>query len=399
MDRYDVLVQWETGAGINLSSAVSQPIQVTNGRSDLSSVIGQCYASVTFLKSDLFALVEAAGYSRTAFSFGSLVTIQVRDEGSTSPRKKLFQGNVTDNSSDAYEITFTMVADLIYQSSGALPQTAIGPTADTFIFLVAGTIQDSIGAGKLTSSIVSRAQVDIYSGTTVEYQNPLTFLSPIINNAPSVFMFVDPNQGKLVINSRPKASAYVPIVIGSSDVFLNYSLDRSVEDVANSVTVNYSGFPPYAGGTYSKNNPTSIAKIGTRFVEINTQIIDPPDAVTLATWYLGAHAPAGYPIVTFTTTAELLGMSSVDLAEKLIPDAYLDLTGINEEGFDDYAFVEQTRHTLTRSQWRIEITASNADYSLLTQTWAEVTPTLKWDDIVNDPPDTVTWDDLLYTSL
>jgi hypothetical protein len=183
------------------------------------------------------------------------------------------------------------------------------------------------------------------------------------------------------------------IVLAGDDVLLDYSLDRSVEDVSNRVSV------VYEAGTFERTNDTSVGRIGQRFQQISTTIVNENGAEKLGTWFLGAHAPDGYPLVTFRTSAELLGLGSEFLAENLQPNRVLDMTAVNAEGFEDYAYIEQLRYSITRSQWGIELIVSNAGYSELPQRWNQVTAGFTWEDIVNDPPDTITWDDLLYTRL
>ena len=153
------------------------------------------------------------------------------------------------------------------------------------------------------------------------------------------------------------------------------------------------------GGTYTAKNQTSIDRIGVRYQNISTQLSDFPDVVALAFWYLGAKAPAGYPVVTFRTSAELLNLTAEQTALQMRPNQKLDLTAISSDGFDDYAYIEQVRHSIDRSQWRIELIISNADYSELTQTWSQVPPSVLWEDVLNDPNNFITWDDLLYTTL
>ncbi len=391
MDRYNVAVVWfpYTGYGIDLSSAVSGAVSITNGRTDLTSSIGQNYASLTFLKSRLWEIVEGEGYPRSAFSFGSLVEVLIGDEG-VMTQNPLFWGNITDMSSDAYEITFSLVSNWVYKMTGFFPYSYAGATDTTAA--IAYHVTANTGGGLMDNQTGPNSDNTV-TVEPAEITNGLTYLSGVIGQSPSQYMFVDPYRDAWQLTQRPALGGYPDIVVAGDDVLLDYSLDRSVEDVANRVSV------VYDGGTYSRTNETSVDRIGQRFQEITTTIVDEDGAERLGTWFLGAHAPDGFPLITFRTSAELLGMTAADLAENMQPNRVLDLTAVNAEGFDDYAYIEQLRYTITRSQWRIELIASNADYGELTQTWDQVTVGLKWEDILNDPPSVITWDDLLYTRL
>lgn len=397
MDRYEISVQWITGSQqIELNSAVSQPISITNGRTDLTTSIAQNYASVTFLKSTLDTLLAAESYIADSFSFGSLVVISYIDPA-TSTAIPLFYGNVSDMGSDAYEITFSLLSNYVYKCNGLFPFTYAG-VIDTVSTVVYEVLLQG-GGGILMDDTTTASSTDVQI-PSAEITNSLAFLAPIVAQAPSNYLFPDPYRDGWVLAERPQP--FPAIAITNSEVLRDYSIDRSIDDVTNKVSVNYN---PYGGpvATYTRTNTTSVGKIGTRFTELTTQIVDfEIDAERLATWYLGAHAPAGFPLITFRTSAELLetvGFSPTDIATDLQPNRVLDLTAVNATGFDDYAYIEQIRHTIDRSVWRIEIIASNASYSDLPQTWSQVTPSLLWDDVLNDPPNVVTWDDLLYTNL
>ena len=391
MDRYRVTVEWfpETFTSIDISSAVSGAIQITNGRTDFSSSIGQNYASLTFLKTSLWDQVEAEGYSRSAFSFGALVRVSIADAGVSGDRI-LFWGNVTDISSDAYEITFSLVSNLVYRMTGFFPYSYGGATSEPISSIIY-TVAANTGGGIIETYI---ADSEVYLNLDpAEITNGLTYLSGIVNQAPSQYLFVDNYRDAWQLTERPNVTITDPIVITGDDVLLDYSLDRSVEDVSNRVSV------VWESGTFERTNPTSVGRVGQRFQQLTTTIINEDGAEKLGTWFLGANAPDGYPLVTFRTSAELLGLSAFYLAANLQPNSVLDMTAVNAEGFDDFAYVEQTRYSITRSQWTIELVVSNAGYSELPQRWDQVTAGLTWGDIVNDPPDTITWDDLLYSRL
>ena len=391
MDRYRVTVEWfpETFTSIEVSSAVSGAIQITNGRTDLTASIGQNYASVTFLKSRLWGLVEAEGYAPSAFSFGALLKISIADAG-VSGDHVLFWGNITDMSSDAYEITFQLVSNYVYKMTGFFPFSYAGAISDSVSAIVYDVAANTGGGIVDTSTNWSEVSLNL---DPAEITNGLTYLSGIVNQAPSQYLFVDPYRDAWQLYERPNIMSFPDIVLAGDDVLLDYSLDRSVEDVSNRVSVTYDG------GTFERTNETSVGRIGQRFQQISTTIVDENGAEKLGSWFLGAHAPDGYPLVTFRTSAELLGLGAAYLAENMQPNRVLDMTAVNAEGFEDYAYIEQLRYSITRSQWGIELVVSNSGYSELPQRWNQVTAGFTWEDIVNDPPDTITWDDLLYTRL
>lgn len=394
MNRYDVSVAWIPGpsTSIELGQTVTQPITITNGRQDLNVAIGQTYASVTFLKQDLFALIEGEGFSRSALTFGALLDIKVRTEGSTNAYERIFKGNITDISSDAYEITFQLVHEILYKCSGVAATTLVGPLSEPISSTIVYAFNATLGTIPVIANISSA--LDVYTTQPeTEIQNPLPYLDSVLQQAASLFMFTDIDGDTLRLEQRPPQGIVTPTVIESDDVLLDYSIDRSVNEVTNYVSV------VWGGGTYTAKNQTSIDRIGNRYQQVNTQLEDQPDAIALAFWNLGAKAPAGYPVVTFRTSAELLNLTAEQIALQIRPNQKLDLTAIWADGFDDYAYIEQVRHTIDRSQWRIELIISNADYSELTQTWSQVPPSVLWEDVLNDPNNFLSWDDLLYTNL
>lgn len=395
MDRYDVSVGWIQSPSVapyELGQCISAPIQITNGRQDLNVAIGQTYASVSFLKSKLFPLLESLGFSRSAVTFGSLLQVSVRTKGVGTAREKLFRGNVTDMSSDAYEITFQLVDEILYECSGAPESNLLGPLSEEITTTVTYAFTQALGAVPVVYELSSA--VNAYTTQpAATIQNPLPYLDSIIQQAASAWIHTDiPNQ-TLRLVQRPPTGIVTPTVIESNDVLLDYSIDRSVNEVCNQVDV------VWGGGTYTAKNQTSIDRIGVRYQQLNTQLEDYPDAVALAFWFLGAKAPAGYPTITFRTSAELLNLTAEQTALQIRPNQKLDLTNISADGFDDYAYIEQVRHSIDRAQWRIELVISNADYSELTQTWSQVAPSTLWEDVLNDPNNFISWDDLLYTSL
>lgn len=398
MDRYDVsvrLLAYDTvdpAATLELGSAISRPITITNGRQDLNSSIGQTYASFSFIKEKLFSLIEAEGLSRSSVTFGSYFDIRVRTEGSVGAYERLFRGNITDMSSDAYEITFSLVHEIMYACSGVSQASLVGPLNEPLSSTLTYAFTQTLGTTPYVFSVSSA--LDVYTEqSAVEIQNPLPYLEPIIQQAASVWMFTDIDANKLRVVQRPPTGIVTPVPLQSEDIFLDYSIDRSVNEVCNYVDV------VYDGGTYTAKNQTSINKIGERYQQVSTQLTDYPDVVALAFWVLGAKAPAGYPVISFRTTAELLDLTAEQVALQIVPNQKLDLTLIGAEGFDDYAYIEQVRHTIDRAQWRLDLVISNADYSELTQTWAEVAPSTEWQDVRNNPNDFISWDDCLYTSL
>lgn len=390
MDRYDVRVVWydEDLNEIDLSGAISGPVSITNGRTDLTTSIGQNYASLTFLKSALFGDLQAQSYSTDSFSFGSLVNIRVMSEGPPSLAYSLFWGNVTDMRSDDYEIQFSLIANYVYKVTGLFPYEYAGGTGLTNY--IAQDILGNTGGGPLLDDTTSASRTSVVLEPAT-ITNALTYLSSIIGQAPSQYLFCDPNRDGWVLSERPQG--FPDVVITEAEVLRDYSIDRSIDDVTNSVSV------VYESGTFTRTNETSVQRIGKRFNELQTQLNDASDAEQLGTWFLGAHAPAGFPLISFRTSVELLGIPVEDIATNIQPNRVLDLTAVTVEGFGDYAYIEQLRHTITRSTWTLDLVASNAAYSELTQTWIQVTPSLDWADVPNDPPTVVTWDDLLYIDL
>lgn len=391
MNRYEVKVL-DVAKDLDLEGTISAPIQITNGRQDLNSSIGQTYASISFLKQDLFALLADEGYARDSITFGTLVEITVREWGSAADFERLFYGNVTDMASDAYEIRFSLVDHYLYLASGAAQTNSLLYNEEIFTYTNAA-LNAALGFSPLVSQMQASTNAYVALDLPITYTNPLPYLDPIIQQGASNYLYSNIGADSLVISSRPPSGFQIPIEITSDEVLLDYSIDRNIDDVCNSVTV------VYESGSYSKVNQTSIDAIGVRHQTIQTGLTDYPDVVALAFWYLGAHSPAGYPVVSFRTAAELLGLTASQIALQIQPNAKLDVSQVTADGFEDRAYIEQVRHTIDRSQWRIELVISNSDYSELSQTWSQVSPSLLWDDVLNDPNNFLSWDDLLYTYL
>jgi len=412
MDRYDVTVVVYLGPStfVDLSAAVSRPISITNGRSEITTTVGKCYGSVTLLKDKVQEIIaeEIITLGPVDIDFGSRIRIYIDND----PIMQLFDGRITDITSGAEEISFSFVEEKQFDATrgNSFSWTDIKTVGDYLYFYMLYIWINTVGGEEM---YVGSAQPNYLAivhpedGTT---SNPFAYFEQILEGIPGAFFYHDPYYPSWILRFRTVSDIdeFGTFVIGEEQILRDYDIQRSISDVANNVRVNY--YNPTSGDydlIETRVNNTSAAVIGQR--KINVESIAGADyASQLTAWTLGNRSPVGYPVVEFSSSMELLlrsptatGEDYVDLQYWLIPSQILDtsaLVGVYE-GFSEHCFIEQITQRIDRSSWTIDFVVSALGYTALPQSWDEVPGTISWDDALGVFPNVITWDALLYKPL
>jgi hypothetical protein len=411
MDRYDVTVVVYLGPStfVDLSAAVSRPISITNGRSDIATTVGKCYGSATFLKDKVQEIIadEIVTLGLVDIDFGSRIRIFIDND----PIMQLFDGRITDITSGAEEISFSFVEEKQFDATRGNSFSWDGYKVDGdflyfwMFFIWQNTVDGEIYVGSGQENYL--AIIHPEDGTT---SNPFAYFEQILDGIPGAFFHYDPYYPSWQLRFRTVSDIdlYGAFVIGEEQILRNYDIQRSISDVANNVRVNY--YNPVSNDydlIETRVNETSYAVIGDR--KINVQSIAGADyASQLTAWTLGNRSPVGYPVVEFSTSVELLlksptatGEDYVDLQYWLIPSQILDTSALvgEYEGFADHCFIEQITQRIDRSSWTLDFVVSALGYTALPQSWDEVPSTISWEDALGVFPNELTWDALLYKPL
>jgi hypothetical protein len=412
MDRYDVTVVVYLGPStfVDLSAAVSRPISITNGRSEITSTVGKCYGSATFLKDKVQEIIaeEIIALGFVDIDFGSRIRIFIDND----PIMQLFDGRITDITSGAEEISFSFVEEKQFDATRGNLFSWDGYKADgDFLFFWLFFIWlNTVGGEELYISTAQPNYLAIIHPEDGSTSNPFSYFEQILEGVPGAFFFHNPYYPSWELNFRTVSDIadLGAFVIGEEQILRNYDIQRSISDVANNVRVNY--YNPVSNDydlIETRVNNTSAAVIGQR--KLNVESIAGADyASQLTAWTLGNRSPVGYPVVEFSTSVELLlksptaaGEDYVDLQYWLIPSRILDTSALNGvyEGFADHCFIEQITQRIDRSSWTLDFVVSALGYTALPQSWDEVPTAISWEDATGVYPDVITWDALLYKPL
>ena len=390
MDRYRLKVKLGT---LDLSSAVCAAINYTNGRNSITQPVCQTYASIPFLKSRLFDLLAP---TNAAVEFGSRLDVYVVTGVSTETL--LFSGKVTDISSDAETITPTLV-DLASYGATSGNVYSWSTYVPNFVTHLWNVIKET--TKRTTDYLVTGFPAQFARFTADSTDNGLQYANQIIPSFGPVVVYYDPTRGtdggRLVIEDRDLYRSGTPtgaFSIDESMIQRDYDIQRSISEVANYVTVSWTDAGNVAQ-TSIFQNLTSINKIGKRAETVTSSYYSENTIVQFGPWYLGTKAPAGYPVVSVLTSLELLGMDEANAPALLHPSTLVDTSAIDREGFGTLAYIEQVRHQITRSTWKVELLLSEVGYTSTPQIWSKVPTSVKWNTVSN----LITWDDLLYTDL
>ena len=422
MDRYEwhVLLYTSETLFVDARDVVSRPITMTSGRNNIKSPVGKAYGQVSFLRKELETLIAQEIVNPAPIDFGSRIVIYMTDD----PLYQMIDGNITDISANAEEITFSFVEQRQFDATrGKLfswedNQPSGFSVIDWLQYIWVNTVNEDIDTFPFLNQNPDLAplmstEVHPSNGST---SNFFQYADQFLATIPTATMSYDSwGFGWVIFFRRLKDALYFPFVIGEEQVVRNYDLQRQIGEVANQVITNYyqngvDGFTDNKSAVQSRTNETSVDKIGLRTIR-QESAADETAISILNAWTLGIQSPKGYPIVEFKTNAELLLKSSTSVAAgskyEEIPfwffmNGALDassLTGVHD-GFADLMWIEQVTHRFDRSRWDLDIVASGAGYTSYPQAWNEVSTDISWDETVLDfPYGELTWDDLLYTTL
>jgi len=390
---YEIKIGESTKA-IDVSDSVIDGIRITNGRENLLEPLAQTSATFSVFKEKFYAIYAAVTGSPNPnqASLGAVVTIK-----DVTSSKLWFFGRISDQSSDADTITFTLIDDGIFRLSAApaLISDATGTWSDYIISLLSAGIPNITFTPASVDFENNLADPD---GKTVRrfdktVTNRLQEVRDVIGSNPTAFGYFFPNDG-LIVYDRLNSPISAVDTLTDTDIIKTYSIRRSLSDIVNDVQITY----PDASNntvTWTTGNLTSLTEIGPRSQSRSTLLTNDTDANEVAKALLAAGAPFGWPVVRCTTNSFVLGYTAAQMRDNLKPNSVLDCSAVTVEGFDKYMYVEQVTYTLNRTIIDAELILSSSQYSTNPQLWNQVTGTTEWGDVGA----TVTWDDLLFNRL
>lgn len=375
MPTYTYRVKIDT---TDVTDATIAPLRWTNGRNTLADTLGKTWGSIEFFTGKLQDIYGFTPLS--VVTFGQEITVEIYDTG-TSSWTTAVTGKITDIASDRNTLTVTFVDRAIWTitrvSSVSLPT---GNNND-----LTAELADVIDAYITVTDNTTGGPYEVH-WTIANTTNLGDWASQMIADVPSGLGYF---HDKLVLEDRASTPT-ADLTLTADMIFDDYNIQRGIGDICNSVTVTY-----HNSGTYSETNATSVSAIGTRHVDVTSYLREAADAEVLARTFLGRFAPEGWPIVAFRTSAEQLGKTGKWVAENMFPNLVLDATTVSQVPFGGLMYLEQVEHQLGPNRWAMTLTVSDAIYSNLPQTWANVTPTLTWAAVTG----TLTWTDLIYQDI
>lgn len=362
----------------DVTDATIAPLRWTNGRNTLADSLGKTWGSVDFFKGKLEDIYNFTPLS--VVTFGQELTVEIYDSATTSWTTAV-TGKITDIASDRNTLTVTFVDRAIWTitrvASVSLPT---GNNND-----LTAELADVVDAYITVDDNTTGGPYEVH-WTIANTTNLGEWASQMIADVPSGLGYFN---DKLVLEDRASTPT-ADLTLTADMIFDDYNIQRGIGDICNSVTVKY-----HNNGTYSETNATSVSAIGTRHVDVTSYLREAADAEVLARTFLGRFAPEGWPIVAFRTSAEQLGKTGKWVAENMFPNLVLDSTSVAAVPFGGLMYLEQVEHQLGPNRWVLGLTVSDAIYSNLPQTWANVTPTLTWAAVTG----TLTWTDLIYQDI
>ena len=362
----------------NVTDATVAPLRWTNGRNTLADSLGKTWGSVDFFKA---ALEDIYGFTPlSVITFGQDITVEVYDSA-TSSWIMAVAGKITDLASDRNTITVTFVDRAIWTITRLAPVSL--PTGNQTD--LSAKIADVIDAYITVTDNTTGGPYEVH-WTINSSSNLGDWAATVISDIPSGLGYFN---DKLVLEDR-EATPTSDLTLTADMVFDDYNIQRGIGDICNSVTITY-----HNNGTYSETNATSVTAIGTRHVAVTSYLKNAADAEVLARTFLGRFAPEGWPIVSFRTSAAQINKTGKWVAENMFPNLVLDSTSIDAIPFGGLMYLEQVEHQLSPDRWGLILTVSDATYSNLPQTWADVTAALQWGQVTG----TLTWTDLIYQDI
>jgi hypothetical protein len=393
MPKYKFKIEVDS---VDISSAVLAGFSITNGRSDLTQGFVQWSANLSVYKKDLQSILTTAGKDSDYVAPGAEIIISV--ETAPSTWLKMFRGLIVGTSANSYEYKFECVDEIYFGFLQSEPRDVYAyVNLDNYI---AGMSNDPESPFRFDSNFVFTNPFPFYVPASATRSD----FTAIFNEAASVarYTFLElllPDE-RTALGNQIKIGQLKETDLSTADfsitdlmVQLNFSTQRQANEIYNTIIVNYDG------GSVEAIDQTSVNKFGTKILTINSNFKDPislsytsPTAVVaarqLAEALLQQYNLWGFSLISFRTSADLLGLTVENTVKKVFPRKVINSSAMTPPEFQQKMVVQQVEHRCSPDYWEINVLAANYRFVSEPQTWAEVTSSLTWADV----PDYLTWD-------
>ena len=392
--------------GVDYTGRVLESVKVVRGRDNLyqQPQAGYCIFEVIDLNGD-------------GLRFDILATVQVSLADSTSGRRTVFTGTVSDWNAQLYDLgetgnlpaaiyTVTAVSGLAALSRRQVAVTGLDASKDgeRILALVAGAVGISweevptdvtwanIGQPTTTWDTVDAAfdpnQIDtpgVFDIAALPASdggyNPLTesYLTAVSGRG-ILFDTVDGFIGYADADRRETLAAAGFLEL-SAGIFRARTLSTgsTQSDLTNRVSVTFSS----GQAIYSDEN--SITTYGVRARQFETNLADSGQALAWALDYLEDHAGPSFELRSLGIRLD--GLSDLPLVEDLLdldinsPVELVDLPRTLETPARLETFVEGVGWRIDRDRVELELSLTDARLSIGSLRWGSVEPDLKWEDV------------------
>jgi hypothetical protein len=385
--------------GVDISSAVLAGFTITNGRNILTQGFVQWSASLQTFKKDLKEILATAGKDSDFVSPGTEIKISV--ETAPSTWLTMFRGIIVSSSASDYQFRFECIDEVFFGFSQAQPKdVGFNVNLDNYISSVSVAAETKF---RFDGDITLTNQFPFYAPGASIRGDYATVINEAAQTAKYTFLelylpddrtAVPIQLGQFFAGELENISiASTDFSIDDNDIDLNYSIQRNASDIYNTIQVDYDG------GSITAVDNTSVAKMGTKLLVIDSQFTDPPPggyttptkavaARALAEALLQQHGLWGYALIRFSTSADRLGLTVENTVKKVFPKKVIDSSAVTAEEFQAKMVIQEVEHRCSPDYWEINLVAANYRFVNTPQTWAEVTSSLTWADV----PDYLTWD-------
>ena len=354
--------------GVDVTNAVIDGFTVQNGRSNLLEPLGQCSASFSVFRKAFYDIFATASRDPKEAGLGAYVII----DGANNT-EAYFSGHVTDMSSDADTISFSLVEKNIFKLTAAPAVTTSTSTSSTDAYLTVLTTAPIPGSDVIVTSVPvdnGASVANTLQLTAKTITNRAQEIRDVIGSNETAFGWFVPGTG-LKIRDRLVSPTTADATLTDLKVVKNYSLQRSIGDILNDATVTYQDSPTTTDEVRSFN-VGSIENIGARNQSRTTLVNTEANANRVGKAILAAGAPYGWPIVKCQTNSVVMAYTSADMLSKFQPNNVLDCSAVTAEGFDTYMYIEQVTWRLSRDIIEADLLLSSSQYSTLPQLWQDV---------------------------
>jgi hypothetical protein len=393
MPKYKFKIEVDS---VDISAAVLAGFSITNGRSDLTQGFVQWSANLSVYKKDLQSILTTAGKDSDYVAPGAQIIISV--ETAPSTWLQMFRGLIVGTSANSYEYKFECVDEIYFGFLQSEPRDVYAyVNLDNYI---AGMSNDPASPFRFDSNFVFTNPFPFYVPASATRSD----FTAIFNEAASVarYTFLElllPDE-RTALGNQIKIGQLKETDLSTADfsitdlmVQLNFSTQRQANEIYNTIIVNYDG------GSVEAIDQTSVNKFGTKILTINSNFKDPislsytsPTAVVaarqLAEALLQQYNLWGFSLISFRTSADLLGLTVENTVKKVFPRKVINSSAMTPPEFQQKMVVQQVEHRCSPDYWEINVLAANYRFVSEPQTWAEVTSSLTWADV----PNYLTWD-------